>query len=59
MSVKDKEDNEPLDDALEEDKDPREEEELIDRVEADLKRYTGSMPQLFVFSEFEVFCTMI
>jgi len=35
MSVKDKLDRDPLEEACEEDKDPSEEEELIERVEAD------------------------
>ena len=37
MSVNDKEDNEPLEDALEDDRDPRDEDELMDNVDADLK----------------------
>jgi len=37
MSVKDSDERDPLEEALEEDSEPREEEELMDRVDADLK----------------------
>ena len=37
MSVNEREEREPLEDALEEDRDPREEDELMERVDADLK----------------------
>ena len=37
MSVNEREEREPLEEALEDDREPREEDELMERVDADLK----------------------